>query len=60
MKRLDPFDALLLAGTATGAVTCWAIWPPLAGAFLTVVAFVLAAVIDRRTVVRPRSRRSAK
>lgn len=60
MKRPDRFDALLLAGTATGAVSLWFVWPPLAGIFVTAVAFVLAAVIDRRTIVRPRSRRSAK
>jgi hypothetical protein len=60
MKRPDRFDVLLLLGTASGAVGSWAIWPPLAFLFVTGVAFTLAGVIDRRTVVTPRSRRSAK
>lgn len=49
MKRLSPFDRLVLAGTACGTVGFALIWFPMAFLFVAVVSFVLAVVIDMRT-----------
>jgi hypothetical protein len=57
MKRLDRFDMLTLICTASGTAGCWLIWPPLALLFVAAVAGILAAVVDRRTVVSTRRRK---
>jgi hypothetical protein len=49
MSRLSVFDRLVLVGTVAGAMGCALVWLPLALLFLAVVAFVLAAAVDRRT-----------
>jgi hypothetical protein len=49
LRVLDLFDRLVLIGTASGAAGWWAVWPPLAFLFVSAVALVLAAVVDRRT-----------
>ena len=48
--KLGRFDVLCLAASALGAWGWYLVWPPLAPLFLAAVLFVLAALVDRRTI----------
>lgn len=53
MRRLSPFDRLVLLGTLCGSVGLALVWLPLAPIFLAAVAFTLATIIDLRTPPKP-------
>ena len=54
--RMSVVERLIAVGTASGCVGLWLVYPPLAFLLIGGVAYSLAALVDRRTVVHRRER----